>query len=130
MATVLIADDEQTVRDVVRRILEMDGHRVLEAGDGEEAIRIVRVEKPELVLVDLFMPRKEGLETIMQLRRSFPEVKIIAVSGGNPTHGMSFLDVAMRLGAHRTLAKPFSMEMMRAAVTELLAAKPAAPAPA
>ncbi|MEQ2009471.1 MAG: response regulator [Limisphaerales bacterium] len=127
MATVLIADDEQTVRDVVRRILEMDGHRVLEAVDGEEAMRKLRVEKPDLVLVDLFMPRKEGLETIMQLRRTFPDVKIIAISGGNPTHGISFLETAKRLGAHRTLAKPFSMETIRDTVAELLAPEPVAP---
>ena len=115
------------MRDVVRRILEMDGHRVVEAADGEEAMRKLRVENPDLVLVDLFMPRKEGLETIMQLRRSFPDVKIIAISGGNPTHGMSFLDTAKRLGAHRTLAKPFSMELIRNTVAELLAPEPAAP---
>lgn len=121
MATILIADDEPSVRDVIRRILLVDKHRVLEAADGEEAVRLVRAEKPELALVDLFMPRKEGLETIMQLRRQFPDLKIIAISGGNPSHGMSFLDIAAQLGAHRTLAKPFAMEAVLAAVTELLA---------
>ncbi len=111
----------------MKRILEMDGHRVIEAVDGEEAMRKLHVEKPDLVLVDLFMPRKEGLETIMQLRRTFPDVKIIAISGGNPTHGISFLDTAKRLGAHRTLAKPFSMETIRDTVAELLAPAPVAP---
>lgn len=120
MATILIADDEPSVRDVIRRILLVDKHRVLEAADGEEAVRLVRAEKPELALVDLFMPRKEGLETIMQLRRQFPDLKIIAISGGNPSHGMSFLDIAAQLGAHRTLAKPFAMEAVLTAVTELL----------
>ncbi len=111
----------------MKRILEMDGHRVIEAVDGEEAMRKLRVEKPDLVLVDLFMPRKEGLKTIMQLRRTFPDVKIIAISGGNPTHAISFLDTAKRLGAHRTLAKPFSMETIRDTLAELLAPAPVAP---
>ncbi len=120
MAKVLIADDEESVLEVVRRILQIDGHEVIEARDGEEALRKIRVEKPDLALIDLFMPRREGLETIMQIRKSYPELKIIAVSGGNPTHGMSFLEMATRLGAHRTLAKPFSMEDMRNVVAELL----------
>lgn len=127
MATILIADDEPSVRDVIRRILLVENHRVVEAVDGEDALRLVRAEKPELALVDLFMPRKEGLETIVQLRRQFPDLKIIAISGGNPTHGMSFLEIAAKLGAHRTLAKPFAMEAVLAAVAELLApAQPAA----
>lgn len=121
MAKILIADDEESVLEVVKRILAVDGHEVIEARDGEEAIRKIRAEKPELALIDLFMPRKEGLETIMQLHKSFPDLKIIAISGGNPTHGMSFLEMATRLGAHRTLAKPFSMEEVRNTVAELLA---------
>lgn len=120
MAKVLIADDEESVLEVVRRILMIDGHEVIEARDGEEALRKIRLEKPDLAVIDLFMPRREGLETIMQLRKSYPDLKIIAVSGGNPSHGMSFLEMATRLGAHRTLAKPFSMEDMRNVVAELL----------
>lgn len=120
MAKILIADDEESVLEVVRRILAVDGHEVIEARDGEEAIRKIRSEKPVLAVIDLFMPRKEGLETIIQLRKSHPELKIIAVSGGNPTHGMSFLEMANRLGAHRTMAKPFSMDELRNTVAELL----------
>lgn len=126
MATILIADDEPAIREVIRRILLLDHHRVIEAGDGEEAIQLIRAEKPDLALVDLFMPRKEGLETIMQLRRQFPDLKLIAISGGNPTHGMSFLELAQRLGAHRTLAKPFAMQDVLSAVNGLI--NPAPPA--
>lgn len=121
MAKILIADDEPSVLEVMRRILAVDGHTVIEARDGEEALRKIRAEQPDVALIDLFMPRKEGLETIMQLRKNFPDLKIIAISGGNPTHGMSFLETAARLGAHRTMAKPFSMEEMRDAIAELLA---------
>ncbi len=121
MAKILIADDEESVLEVVRRILAVDGHEVIEARDGEEALRKIRTDKPELAVIDLFMPRKEGLETIMQIRKSFPDLKIIAVSGGNPTHGMSFLELATRLGAHRTLAKPFSMQEIRDTIADLLA---------
>lgn len=120
MAKVLIADDEASVLEVMRRILQIDGHEVIEARDGEEALRKIRSEKPDVAVIDLFMPRKEGLETIMQLRKSSPELKIIAISGGNPTHGMSFLEMATRLGAHRTMSKPFSMEEMRNTVADLL----------
>lgn len=121
MAKILIADDEPSVLEVMRRILAVDGHEVIEARDGEEAVRKIRTEQPALALIDLFMPRKEGLETIMQLRKNHPDLKIIAISGGNPTHGMSFLDMAARLGAHRTMAKPFSMEEMRNTIAEVLA---------
>ncbi len=130
MATVLIADDETSVREVVKRILAIDGHQVIEAGDGEEALRKIRSDKPDLVMMDLFMPRKEGLETIMQLRRSFPDIKVIAISGGNPTHGMSFLDLAKKFGAERVLAKPFGMQEIRDAVSELLDSQQAEVVPA
>ena len=120
MAKVLIADDEDSVLRVLCRILALDGHATVEAHDGEEAIRKARSEHPDIALIDLFMPRKEGLETIIQLRKLFPELKLIAISGGNPMHGMSFLDMASRLGAHRTLAKPFSVEEIRNTIAELL----------
>lgn len=120
MATVLIADDEASVRDVVKRILAIDGHHVIEASDGEEAMRKVRSDHPDLVMMDLFMPRKEGLETIRQLRSQFPDIKVIAISGGTPTHGMSFLELAKKLGADHTLAKPFGMQAVRDSVSELL----------
>lgn len=120
MAKILIADDEASVLEVVSRALALDEHMVVLAHDGEQAVMMARAEHPELALIDLFMPRKEGLETIMQLRKAYPELKIIAMSGGNPTHGMSFLEMATRLGAHRVLAKPFSIADLRTAVADLL----------
>lgn len=120
MAKILIADDEASVLEVAGSALALDEHVVTMARDGEQALMMARAERPELVLIDLFMPRKEGLETIMQLRKAYPELKIIAMSGGNPTHGMSFLEMATRLGAHRALAKPFTIADLRATVADLL----------
>jgi CheY-like chemotaxis protein len=120
MAKILIADDEPSILEVVNRALALDEHVVVTARDGEQALMMVRTEHPDLVLIDLFMPRKEGLETIMQLRKTNPELKIIAMSGGNPTHGMSFLEMAKRLGAHRALAKPFTITDLRTTVADLL----------
>lgn len=123
MAKILIADDEESVLEMLKRVLAMDAHEVVVARDGEEAIRAIRTEQPDLAVIDLFMPRKEGLETIMQARKVFPKLKIIAISGGNPRHGMSFLEMATHLGAHRSLAKPFAVEEFRTMIAELLAAE-------
>lgn len=119
MKRILIIDDDQAVRALVQRALRADGYETRTAGDGDEGIRSYREAPADLVIVDLFMPAKEGIETIMELRQEFPDVKIIAMSGG--LHGrMNLLSAAGHLGAHRTLAKPFGAGELLAAVRELL----------
>ena len=101
----------------------------------DAALASLRTFPAEVIITDLFMPGREGIETIMEVRRQYPKIKIIAFSGGAPKTGVSFLTLAQKLGAHKTLIKPFSADEMLAALHHLLpptkpAAEPASPAPA
>jgi DNA-binding response OmpR family regulator len=96
------------------------GYEVTEAGDGSEGIKLYREVRPDLVITDLVMPEKEGIETIVELRRDFPEVKIIAISGGNNNRSGSYLSMAEKLGAERTIGKPFKIPELLGAVRAVL----------
>lgn len=122
MAQILIADDEDGFRFMLKRMLEASGHEVREATDGDAAVAVLRTFPAQLVIVDLFMPGREGIETIMELRRRHPDTKIIAISGGVSKAGSSFLGMAQRLGAHKTLNKPFSADELLVMVSHLIEA--------
>lgn len=120
MAKILIIDDEEQIRLYLRRVLEEEGHEVVEAPDGKVGLKINRKELADLIICDIFMPEKEGLGTITELRHSYPEVKIIAISGGGRMGNLDFLSTAKKLGALRTLEKPFERKELLEAVRELL----------
>lgn len=126
---VLIIDDEETVRNVIRDALEIKGFEVAVAADGSEGLRMFRAEPAEVVICDMLMPEKEGIETMHDLRQEWSGVKIIAMSGGGISGSMDGLKFAKRLGADATLAKPFSMDELFAAVNRLLSSEPAANGP-
>jgi DNA-binding response OmpR family regulator len=108
MKRILIIEDDEQLRPMIRRILEKAGYGVVEAPNGKEGIRLFRAQSADLIITDIFMPEKEGLETITELRRDFPDVRIIAMSGGGIKTGtFSTLPYAKALGAHGTLSKPF-----------------------
>ena len=113
MPSVLVVDDEDQLRQLIRKILEQAGYQVIEARDGKEAIAQYRLEPSDLVIIDVLMPGQDGLETTSMLRREFPNVKIIAITGSREMIGvLSFLDVAKMLGAQRALQKPFQMQAL------------------
>jgi CheY-like chemotaxis protein len=120
MATILIIDDEEMIRRTLRLGLEMAGHQVWDAGDGAEGLRLLRRHEVDLVCCDLFMPGQEGLETIRQLRAEFPEVKVVAMSGGGFNGTLGLLSVAQKLGATRLLPKPFTLGRALAVIQEAL----------
>src|SRR5258708_8143673 len=120
MALILVIDDTATMRDLVRRMLERAEHSVIEAEDGEVGIAVVEMHDPALVITDLIMPKKEGIETIQQIRRSHPNTKIIAMSGHVRSDGISYLDAARKLGADAILAKPFLRATLLDIVDRLL----------
>lgn len=121
MNSILVIDDDVDVRQCVREILEHTGYSVLEAENGSVGLGLFRRNNVDLVIVDLFMPEKEGIETIIELRKEFPDLKIIAISGGIPGYGPdNFLNIAQKLGANSSLDKPFNMEQLLAAVKKLL----------
>lgn len=121
MALILVIDDEEGMRALLRGLLEKEGHKVLEAPDGMAGIRLYQENRPDLVITDIFMPEKEGTQTILELRKSNPNVKIIAISGGELAARFDVLGTAKIFGALRVLTKPFRLEDMRQAVKELLA---------
>jgi CheY-like chemotaxis protein len=121
MARVLVVDDEEVVRSLLHSVLEPAGHQVLDASDGAEALRVVRRESVDVVFCDLFMPGQDGMETIRDLRRDFPGVPVVAISGGGYGGRVDLLPVARLLGAAQALKKPFRPESVLDAVRQALA---------
>lgn len=121
MARILIIDDDRMVRDTLQLILTTAGHKVALANDGKEGLKTFAEFQPHLIITDILMPEKEGVETIQDLRRLVPNLPIIAISGGGRVGNMSFLKVAKQFGADRTFAKPFEPDEILAAVNELVA---------
>jgi DNA-binding response OmpR family regulator len=119
MAFVLVIDDEPLVRKTVRRMLERSGHLVVEACDGREGERIFAAQPIDLVITDVLMPEQEGIETIRNLRRTDPSVRILAMSGGGRTKNQEFLELARKLGATATIAKPFDLAELTRTVDRL-----------
>ncbi len=120
MARILIIDDEDLIRVTLTQTLQNDGHAVTEASDGQKGISAFRELPADVVITDILMPNKEGIETIIELRRINPNVKIIAMSGGGRTRTSNFLDVARSLGATAVLKKPFEMQVLRDTVNTCL----------
>lgn len=121
MKRILLIEDEAPVRQVICHMLESGGYEVVEAEHGAAGLWQLQTQAVDLVVTDLFMPEKEGIETIKELRKTYPAVKILAISGGGRSGNMLFLANATHFGAHRTLAKPFSRQELLDAVAALLA---------
>jgi len=142
MARILIIDDETLVRLTIRQMLERAGHEVIEASNGHDGIRSYNAYAPELIITDIIMPENDmgcdvrgipsgplakqllrnldGIETIIELQRDHPEVKIIAISGGGRTRNANYLRLAGELGVRGTLAKPFSEDQLCGVVNDAL----------
>ncbi|MDD3088986.1 MAG: response regulator [Candidatus Omnitrophica bacterium] len=121
MHKILVIDDNDEFRVVLKEFLEREGYEVYEASNGCEGIAVYRKEKPELVITDIVMPCKEGLETMIELKKEFPNVKVIAMSGGGFEDPNDYLEGAKLLGgAARTFTKPFEMSAMMSAIKEIL----------
>src|SRR5690349_15882016 len=123
MARILLIDDDDLLRTALRLTLAHFGHTVIEARDGKEGMRLFPTAAADLVITDIVMPEKEGLEVLMELRKQRPPVKIIAISGGGRVSPDDYLNTARQMGAARVLAKPFTNEELLATVDALLTAK-------
>ncbi|HEY1615868.1 MAG TPA: response regulator [Rhizomicrobium sp.] len=106
--SVLVVDDDDTVREIARALLEAEGYEVHDATDGEAALAFLETRPVDIVLLDIMMPRKEGLETLVELKQRFPAITVIAMSASGMRRGHNFLAVAAKFGADGTLQKPFS----------------------
>ena len=120
MAKVLVIDDDPGFRRMIRMILARMHHDVVEAKDGNEGVARFTADRPDLVISDIVMPDKEGIETILEIRAMAPDAKIIAMSGGGVSVGTGYLAAALKLGANLILAKPFRPAELTAMVEQLL----------
>ena len=121
MARILVVDDEELARFTIRDILETAGHEVVEAANGNEAIAFQKANPCDLMITDIIMPEKEGVATIIELKRDYPDLKIIAISGGGRTKNLDFLQLADEFGADKILAKPFLEDELIVRVNACLA---------
>jgi len=120
MANILIIDDESEVRYAIRAVLEDIGHTVSEAGTGTEVLERFQEGKYDLVICDIIMPDKEGIETIVEIRQIEPDQRIVAISGGGRIKKEDYLAVAAAVGATHTISKPFDAETLTEMVTRIL----------
>lgn len=119
MPCILLIDDEASFRDVLKTSLEQMGHSVVAAKDGREGVECYTSGSFDVVITDLIMPDKEGIETIMDIRRLNPEAKIIAMSGGGRVNSVDYLKIARQVGANRILTKPFSYDDIQSAIEQM-----------
>lgn len=120
MARILAIDDEANIRDLLSIVLSEAGHEVVTACDGQDGLRRAAVQPFDLVITDIVMPVGEGIETIRELRQRTTSLPILAISGGARFGTVDMLDVALKLGASASLAKPFCQDDLLQAVDALL----------
>ena len=120
MARILIIDDEAMIRNLLVQILEREGYETVTASGGKDGIKIYRENPADLIITDLLMPEKDGIETIMELRRDSQDVKVIAMSGDGKIDPNTYLQIAKTVGAVKTLAKPIRIKELLKTVQEAL----------
>jgi len=121
MAQILIIEDDVEFRNVLKEMLERQDYEIMVASDGEEGIKMFRNNPTPLVITDIIMPNKEGVELIFELQRDFPDAKIIAISGGGKMKAEDCIKtVSLIPNVKRTFQKPFAMDEMLQAVKELV----------
>ncbi|MHB2156604.1 response regulator [Caldithrix abyssi] len=120
MKKILVVDDDDLIRDLLFEILEDKGYKVFEAENGNRAIQLLKTERFDLIITDIIMPDKEGIETIIDIKKRLPHAKIIAMSGGGQLDATSYLSVAKKLGVQHTISKPFDPGKLIALIEDLL----------
>jgi len=126
MAQILVTDDDADLRGTLEKLLKLRGYSVQVGRDGLEGAKLLAQNRYDLLITDIVMPNQEGLESIIQARKRYPELKIIAMSGAGKTSTEVYLRVAKNVGANAVFQKPWSPKDMLAKVEELVGA-PSAP---
>ena len=125
MKRILIIDDEIQMRQMLKQTLERAGYEVIDAPDGEQGIKLFKQAPTDLIITDLIMPEKDGMETIIELKREFPDVKIIAISGGSRAMDpRDYLQYATQVGVIHTFTKPFDNNELLEVIGQLLQESP------
>ncbi|THD80986.1 MAG: response regulator [Phenylobacterium sp.] len=117
---VLVVEDDAELLQVISRALGAAGHTVLTAANGEAGLRVFRAEPPDVVVCDIVMPDRDGIELIPEMKGLQPGVKVVAISGRQMIGALDVLSLAKRLGADATLAKPFAMDALLAILDTLM----------
>jgi len=120
MQKILIIDDDHHILLMIKKMLERAGFEVELASNGNDGLDLFKSLQVDLVITDIIMPEKEGLETIREMKRLRSDLKIIAMSGGGKVSSDNYLNTARIFGASKILTKPFSQKQMVSAVQELL----------
>jgi CheY-like chemotaxis protein len=121
MPSVLVIEDNADIRRLMREMLTPFGYEVHEAENGVRGVEKYAQSPAQIVLLDMFMPEKDGLETLRDLRRIDPRVRVVAMSGGGLRDNVQILQPALMMGAARALLKPFTCDELRTILAELLA---------
>ena len=124
MARIIVIDDQEPIRRIVRRALEQEGHEVLDASEGEMGMRLLERHAADVVITDIFMPGQDGIVTLRQIRKQFPAVKVIVISGGDASGLLDLRHDAELLGAVKSLQKPFTAAELVQTVREVLSDRP------
>ena len=119
MKKILVIDDENDLREILRRFLTKAGFDVRTAANGEEGLQKFQMDPANLVITDLLMPDKEGIETIVELKQGYPDVKIIVMTGGGIGKAKDYLEIASALGVEHAITKPFSLGDLLQKVKEI-----------
>lgn len=129
MATrILLIDDDDLLRDAITDLLESEGYIVDSAEDGNRGLAAFRAARPDVVITDIMMPERDGIETIIALSQQEPQPRIIAISGGGgQLDSLSYLRMAQGLGADRIIEKPFRAKVLLEAIGEVMAGRGDAP---
>ncbi|MFP4381716.1 MAG: response regulator [Candidatus Sumerlaeia bacterium] len=120
MARILVIDDEEQLRGMLRELFEKMGHTVVEAENGDVGVQEYRKQPADVVITDIVMPEKSGIGSILSLKREYPDVKMIAISGHSRVGDKDLLDLARELGAEYAMTKPFKMAEIADCVNKLL----------
>jgi len=119
MSHVLVIDDDPLIRQTIRFALEDAGFNVIEAESGVDGCIAVAESSFDLVITDILMPNKDGIETIIEVKRTRPSLRILAMSGGGKIEGREYLSLAARLGVNDTICKPFQRSALISKVQQL-----------
>lgn len=120
MKRILVIDDDVQMRQMLKQMLERQGYEVVEASDGKQGLALYRQTPTDLIITDIIMPEKEGVEMILELKRDFPDVKIIAISGGARDIDAQCCLAYVESKVSRTFIKPFNREELLEAIQNLL----------
>ncbi len=120
MANILVVDDDDDIRETLVDVINARGHHAFGASNGREAIEIAGLERPDLLITDIIMPEKDGLQTIIEAKKRFGNIPVIAMSGGGRIPASVYLTHARALGEMKTLEKPFKVTALLEAVNEMI----------